>query len=758
MGIIFYEEQQLFLLETQNTEYWIGIVDEAYLGHIYYGKKIGDPRCAYLLRTGERPLPPSKNRKEKASFADGFPFEYPTWGTGDFRESCLNLRTAKGYRGCELFYESHEIFNGKPKLKGLPATFCSLAAKDKAKKPQDVKTEVQKEQGCQDAETLAGGQTLEITCRDPFLNIKVILRYSVFDDNDAIIRSTEIVNEGAKPIYLEKVLSACLTMEDEQYDYLTLNGSWARERHIQKSPISYGKQGVFSERGISSHQSHPFIAVLDRNADQEHGNVYAMHFVYSGNFLAQVEKDQFDSLRMVMGIHPEGFTWVLEPGMSFTAPEVVCMYSSEGLGKMTRSFHDLYRNHLIRSPYLHEKRPLLINNWEATYFDFDTDKLLAIAREAKKHGIEMLVMDDGWFGRRDHEYCSLGDWVVNKSKLKGGLEYLVEQVKAEGMKFGIWFEPEMVSPDSDLYRLHPEWALQIPGRPATMARGQYVLDLSQQEVVDYVYESVAKILQSADISYVKWDMNRPLTDVASLYTEGKSQGELFHRYVLGLYQMQERLITEFPDLLLENCASGGGRFDPGMLYYSPQIWCSDDTDAIERLEIQEGTALLYPLSTMGAHVSDCPNHIVGRNTPFTTRGHVALAGTFGYELDITKISQEDKKEIEEQTAVYHKYQPLIREGDYYRLASWRKDYGLDCWEVVAKDKSEALVTVVQVLARAAFRSRKIHIKGLDPYADYLLEETGQVAKGSLWMEGGFLVPESNGDFISHLCHFIRQQH
>lgn len=733
MGIVFHEEQQMFQITTPNTEYWIAIIDQMYLGHVYYGKKIGDVRCAYLLRTEERPFVPSKNRKEKCSFTDSFPYEYPTWGTGDFRESCLNVRNSKGYRSCELFYESHEIIDGKPKLNGLPATFCRPAEDGQG----------------------AGGQTLEITCRDPYLNLKVVLRYSVFDDNDAVIRSAEIINEGAKEVYLERVLSACLTMDDKDYDYLTLNGSWARERHMQKAPVSYGRQGTFSCRGISSHQGHPFIAVMDRNGSQEQGEVYAMHFVYSGNFLAQVEKSQFDSLRMVMGIHPEGFEWVLEPGSSFTAPEVVCMYSSEGLGKMSRSFHDLYRGHLIRSPYLHQKRPVLINNWEATYFDFDTDKLLSIAREAKKHGIEMLVMDDGWFGQRNHEYCSLGDWRVNKTKLKGGLEYLVEQVKAEGMKFGIWFEPEMISPDSELYRMHPDWALQLSGRPATMGRGQYVLDLSQPEVVEYAYQSVAKILKSADISYVKWDMNRPLTDIGSLHVEGKKQGELFHRYVLGLYQMQERLITEFPDLLLENCASGGGRFDPGMLYYSPQIWCSDDTDAIERLAIQEGTALLYPLSTMGAHVSDCPNHIVKRTTPFATRGHVALAGTFGYELDITKISAEQQEEISQQVALYHKYQPLVREGDYYRLASWSENHRFDCWEVVAKDRSEALVTVVQVLAEAAARSRRICVKGLDKDAEYRIEETGQVGKGSLWMEGGILVERHQGDFVSRLYHLVR---
>lgn len=726
MGIVFHNEQKVFQLVTKNTEYWIGIIDEAYVGHIYYGKKIDDARCSYLMRTEERPFTPTKNEKEKGSFTDVFPYEYPAMGGGDFRESCLDVRDFDGFRGCELFYDSYKILEGKPKLPGLPATFCT-----------------------------SGGQTLEITCKDPRIGLTAVLCYSVFDDSDAIIRSVRLENHGKSPLYLEKVLSACLDMDAENYDYLALNGSWARERHIERNPIIHGKQGVSSRRGISSHQEHPFLAVLEHDADQEHGSVYAMHFVYSGNFMAQAERGHFDNLRMVIGIHPENFEWVLEPGKSFTAPEVVCLYSDEGLGKMSRSFHDLYRNHLIRSPYLHQKRPVLINNWEATYFDFDTEKLLSIAREAKKRGIEMLVMDDGWFGKRNNEYCSLGDWKVNEEKLKGGLTYLVEQVKAEGLSFGIWFEPEMISPDSDLYRAHPDWAIQIPNKSGTLSRGQYVLDLSRPEVVDYAYESVASILRSADISYVKWDMNRPITDAGSLYLDREHQGELMHRYVLGLYEMQERLIHEFPNLLLENCTSGGGRFDPGMLYYSPQIWCSDDTDAIERLAIQEGTALVYPLSTMGAHVSDCPNHIVGRVTPFKTRGNVALAGTFGYELDITKISEEDREEISRQVALYHKYQPLIREGDYYRLASWNENHWFDCWEVVAKDQAEALVTVVQVLAQAAFRSRKIRIKGLDEHADYLLEETGQIYSGKLWMNGGVLVPRSHGDFTSYLFHFVR---
>ena len=479
-----------------------------------------------------------------------------------------------------------------------------------------------------------------------------------------------------------------------------------------------------------------------------------MHFVYSGNFIGQVERCQFDTVRMVMGINQEEFCWNLKAGDEFQAPEVVMVYSAEGLGKMTRSYHAFYRRHMIRSPYNHKKRPILINNWEATYFDFDTDKLLDIAREAKKDGIEMLVMDDGWFGKRNKDDSSLGDWVVNEEKIKGGLKNLVDKVNEIGLEFGIWFEPEMISPDSDLYREHPEWAIQIPGREATEIRCQYVLDLSRPEVQDYAYESVAKILRSANIKYVKWDMNRQLSDLGSTYLDEDSQQELFHRYVLGMYAMQERLVQEFPDLLLENCSGGGARFDPGMLYYSPQIWCSDDTDAIERLEIQEGTALIYPLCAMGAHVSVCPNHTVGRVTPFTTRGHVALAGTFGYELDITKLPEEERKLIPEQTAMYHKYHELIRDGEYYRILSYRENHRSDCWAVASEDKNEVLVTYVQVLAQVNMPSRKVRLRGFDPAKKYRLEGTDEVYSGEMLMNVGFRMKDFWGDFVSRLYHFI----
>lgn len=732
MAICYNENRKIFKLDTKNTSYLIGITEEGYVGHIYYGEKLHSTDAYYLLRTEEAPFTPSKNEREKSSFLDFFPMEYPSGGIGDYRESCINIRNEAGCMGSEFFYDSHEIQRGKETLEGLPASF-------------GTEEEV---------------ETLKIICKDPVLHLKIVLSYSAFEENDVITRSVKVVNEGVEKVKLEKVYSACLDMDNEKFELLTLHGSWARERHIQRRSIGYGKQLVSSAKGESSHQEHPFIALVTPQTNQQQGRVYGMHFVYSGNFIAQAELTQFDSVRMVMGIHSEEFCWNLRAGESFQAPEVVLVFSNEGLGKMTRSLHDFYRQHMIRSPYKNKKRPILINNWEATYFDFNTEKLLDIAREAKKDGIEMLVMDDGWFGKRNSDNCSLGDWIVNEEKIQGGLKYLVEEVKKIGLKFGIWFEPEMISPDSNLYRKHPEWAIHIEGRKATQSREQYVLDLSNPEVVEYAYESVAKILRSAPIDYVKWDMNRQLSDLGSSYLDKESQQELFHRYVLGVYQMQERLIKEFPDLLLENCSGGGARFDPGMLFYSPQIWCSDDTDAVERLGIQEGTALIYPLSVMGAHISDCPNHCVGRNTPFETRGHVALMGTFGYELDITKISEEERSQIANQTKMYHKYHDLVREGDYYRIASYAENGYYDCYMVVAKDASEALLTYVQVRGIPNSRSRKLRLQGLDPNANYQLEEgttegMQEIYSGEVLMKGGFLFKDFWGDAVSRLYHFVK---
>lgn len=734
MAIRYIEQDRTFWLDTEHTSYLLAIVDqENFVGHVYYGQKLqyteNTPAPVYLLRTGEAPFVPSQNNRERVSFLDSFPMEYPGNGLGDYRESAISVRTAQGHVGVQLQYVSHEIVKEKPALPGLPSTFP----------------------GDEDCDTLI------LHLADPVIGLAADLIYTTFEEEDVITRSVILKNTAGQPIYVTKVMSACLDLDctDEKYDILTLHGSWARERQMERRSLMHGKQSVGSVRGESSHQEHPFIALLSADATQDAGEVYGMHFVYSGNFLAQAELSQFDSIRMTMGIHPENFVWKLEQGESFAAPEVVMTYSSEGLSGMTHHYHDMYRGHLIRGEYRDKKRPILINNWEATYFDFNTDKLLDIAREAKSCGIEMLVMDDGWFGVRNSDNCSLGDWKVNTDKIIGGLKYLVDEVNKIGLEFGIWFEPEMISPNSDLYRVHPEWAIQIPGREATQSRQQYVLDLSRPEVLDYVYESVASILRSANIVYVKWDMNRQLSDLGSTYLGAEEQQELFHRYVLGVYALQERLVTEFPDLLLENCSGGGARFDPGMLYYSPQIWCSDDTDAIERLMIQEGTSLIYPLSTMGAHVSDCPNHTVGRVTPFETRGHVALAGTFGYELDVTKIPEEDRKMIPEQTKMYHKYHELVCEGDYYRIASYRENHLYDCWAIAAKDKREVLVTYVHVLSTPNAHSRRIFLQGFDPEAVYVLDGTEEKYTGEMLMKCGFLVKGFWGDFKSKLYHFVK---
>ena len=688
--ISFDSKTNSFRLETPNSTYCIFINERGYIGHSYYGSKIGKDDLSYLTRNKEYGFSDSKIFREKGSFMDFFPQELPADGLGDFREAALAVCDSEGHNGIELKYKNHKISGGTKPLTGLPAVFGN--EKDSS--------------------------VLELTATDDVLNAEITIIYTVFEKLDAIIRSVRIKNNGTKPLYIRKALSFALDMDDDNFDMISLHGSWARERHIDRHPIHMGKQGVCSNRGETSHQEHPFIALLDHNASYDTGRVYGMNFIYSGNFIADVQKNQFNNLRIVMGINPENFCWKLNSKESFDTPQAVLVYSDSGLNGMSHTFHDLYREHLIRSPYKKTPRPVLINNWEATYFNFDTDKLIDIAREASKDGIEMLVMDDGWFGHRSFDDSSLGDWTVNENKIKGGLKHLVDEVNKLGMKFGIWFEPEMISPDSDLYRAHPDWAIQIPGREPGLSRQQLVLDITRKEVEDYTYESVAKILRNANIEYVKWDMNRQLTDIGSATLPADQLGEFYHRYVLALYRLQERLITEFPKLLLENCSGGGARFDPGMLFYSPQIWCSDDTDAIERLSIQEGTSLVYPLSTMGAHVSVCPNHACGRVTPFKTRGYVALSGTFGYELDITKLPPEERAMIPGQITLYKKFGDLVRNGDYNRIASYSENNEYDCWASIAKDKSKALVTFIQVLNHPNYKTRFIKISGLKAEAKY----------------------------------------
>lgn len=723
-NVTFPEDIKMFKLDAKDTSYVFGVIDEGFLVHGYFGKKIEDSDLTYLLRLEENPWVPKTNMRDMGTFMDMTAFEYPCHGRGDYREPCLMVMDDEGMTTTDLRYVSHKAYKGKPALEGLPATFANENE----------------------------AETLEVTCIDKHTGLEAVLVYTVFENLDVVTRSVRLKNTGKAPLNVKRVLSMCVDFDNDGYDLITLNGSWARERCIERSRLHHGKQGVDSVKGESSHQNNPFMALVSHNADEDMGEAYGFNFVYSGNFFAQAEVTQNKCTRAVMGINHFDFNWLLEEDEEFVAPEVVMVYSDEGIGKMSRTFHDLYRQHLIRGEYKDKRRPILINNWEATYFNFDTDKLIGIAKEASKLGIEMLVMDDGWFGHRDSDNSSLGDWFVYEKKIKGGLKYLVDEVNKLGMKFGIWFEPEMISPDSELYKKHPEWAIQVRGREMTMSREQYVLDYSNKEVRDYVYGMMKAVLDSANIEYIKWDMNRQLTEVGSTSLPKNRQRELWHRYVLGVYDLMNRLTTDYPHILLENCSGGGARFDAGMLYYSPQIWCSDDTDAIERLKIQHGTSICYPASAMGAHVSDCPNHTVGRSTPFATRGNVAMVGTFGYELDVTRIPQEDRDAIPAQIAEFNKYNPIVRTGDQYRIGNVFEDNMWDAWIFVAKDKSEAVFTYVQVLGRPNYRSRRIKLKGLDPNASYKNMETGEIHSGNVLMNMGIFV-KLDGDFTSKVVHF-----
>lgn len=714
--IIFDGNRKVFKLDTENTSYVMGITDEGYLGNAYYGKKVNTTDLLYALRIYEHPFTPDKMPGEKITFMDRFPMEYPFDGVGDFRGNCINIRDDAGREGLELKYKSHDIYGVKKKLTDMP---CARET---------------------------DGLCLDIVMSDEYTGAEVVLTYAVYEDCDVITRSVRIKNTSNKVMYLTKALSACLNLDTDVSDILSLHGSWARERHIQRSKIEYGSYVTESLRGEPGHQANPFIAVLSEGCTQNKGDIYAMNLIYSGNFMARVQKEQFGRVRMSIGIHPERFCWKLGSEDEFQMPEVIMQYSCNGIGGMTRNFHDFFRKYLLPEKWVEAERAILINNWEATYFDFDDDKLVKIAEEASKLGIDMLVMDDGWFGRRNSDDSSLGDWFVNEDKLKGGLKSLVDRINNLGMKFGIWFEPEMISPDSDLYRQHPDWMIASGGRTPGMCRNQYVLDYSRQEVTDYIYDRLYTILKSTNIEYVKWDMNRSIAEAGGLCLPVDRQAEVMHRHVLALYKLQERLISDFPYLLLENCSGGGARFDAGMLYYSPQIWCSDNADPIERLMIQEGTHLVYPLSTTGTHVADSPNHVNGRVTPFDTRADVAITGTFGYELDVTRISVEERDKIPGQIEKYKKYRKLVQTGDYYRIASFRENGRFDSYMIVSKDKNKAVLVFVQVIAESNIINRKIKLSGLAEDKNYIID--GKEYLGSTLMNVGYILEPVRGDFQS----------
>ncbi|MCR5207977.1 MAG: alpha-galactosidase [Eubacterium sp.] len=700
MSIVYNEKNRTIKLDTPNTSYVLGIHNGGFLINLYYGRRLPDDNLWNLsFRHTNASFSPSD--PEYTDFStDVAPMEYPTNGRGDFRVSALSVRGADGSSTTDLRYVSHSIFSGKPDMPGLPHLYT-------------------------DDDSLC--ETLEIIMKDPLTEVEAVLIYTVFSDCDVISKHVRLTNRGNRTVRLERALSSCIDLPTMNYNLITLWGRHNKERQFERRPLAHGLQGIHSKRGSSSHSHNPFAALAEKDATESYGNVYGFSFIYSGNFTICAEVDHNSSTRIVMGIDPTDFGWMLAPGESFVTPEAVHVFSSEGLGGMSRIFHSCYDSYLIRGRWKNEKRPLLINSWEAAYFDFDTDKLISFAERAKELGIEMLVMDDGWFGKRNDDTNSLGDWFVNEKKLDLGR--LIDSVHSMGLKFGIWYEPEMISPDSELYRSHPDWCVHVEGRKPSVGRRQYVLDVSRPDVRENIFSQINSILGKYSVDYVKWDFNRNISEAASALLPPEKSGEFFHRFVLGTYELQNRLISEYPDLLLENCSGGGGRFDPGMLNYSPQIWTSDNTDPIERLSIQFGTSLCYPASVMGAHVSAC------RRTGYRTKGDVALWGTFGYELDPNKLTEDEQGIVKEQVAEYHKYYDLIHAGSLYRLICPWDNAFVCAWSFVSKDKREALVTLVRI-RKEENKIFHLMLEGLAPEAVYTIEGTGESYSGALLMYAG----------------------
>lgn len=718
MEIIFNKENMLFHIKSNRTSYVMRVLETGHLINLYWGRKIKSNKIDYIVK--KRPCGSFLADLDNidALHLEVISQEYPSYGNPDLRSPAIQIKLENGTTVTDFRYYSHEIYKGKKGLQGLPATY------------------VEKEDEA---------ETLEITLKDELAGIRVVLSYTVFENYDAITRSCRIINDSKKDVDVLRALSANVDFKNSDFDLIQLSGSWARERHIIRTPLRNGGQCVESRRGASSHAQNPFIALVSKDANEDNGEVYGFNLVYSGNFLANVEVDMHGNARTQIGINPFDFTWNLESGEEFQTPEAVMVYSPNGLTGMSHIYHDLYRERLCRGTHRDKERPILINNWEATYFDFNNEKIKDIAKESSELGIELFVLDDGWFGERNNDDSSLGDWFVNEEKLQGGLNALATDINEMGMQFGLWFEPEMISPKSKLYEEHPDWCIHIDGRLRSEARKQLILDLSRDEVCDAVIKMLTDVLKSAPISYVKWDMNRNMTEIGSPAWPAKKQKEVAHRYMLGLYKILENLTSNFPNILFESCSGGGGRFDGGMLYYMPQTWTSDDTDAIERLKIQEGTSLVYPTSAMGSHVSAVPNHQVHRMTPLNTRGVVAMAGSFGYELDITKMTDEEKEEVKSQVELYKNIRSTVQFGDLYRLKSAFNSNEV-AWMNLSKDGKKAVVSYVKKYAEPNVIPGRLKVKALNEEALYEVIETGEVFGGDELMYIGLEIGELTGDY------------
>lgn len=713
MPISFSKSKNQFYLSTDNTTYVIELLQGEIPLHRYWGKSLCDiPAISESGEDYNSLYCVEGINVSEARTVSTLPFEYPVYGTGDMREPAFSLLLNDGSGIIWPKYVTHKITKGKPDICGLPSSYS--LNNDAA--------------------------TLELTLTDDYSKISIVLYYTVFEKYDIITRSAKIINNGDSTVNLNRIASASIDFTDSSFDIVHLPGQWARERHIERIKSSHGITRFDSKRGASGHSENPFIALCDPFTTETAGNVYAMNLVYSGNFETIAELDPFNTQRLIMGINSFNFGWQLNAKDEFASPEAVLAYSPDGFGTLSRLLHRFYRDRLCRGKYQYAERPVLINNWEATYFDFNEEKLLNIAKKAASIGVDMLVLDDGWFGKRNGDNSSLGDWYSNEEKLPDGLKGLGKKVNEMGLKFGVWFEPEMISPDSNLYRAHPDWCVHSNGRTPHLGRNQLVLDLSKKEVCDYIIEFMTRNLSEAPISYVKWDMNRYITDMPN--------SEFSLRYMLGLYSVLETITTAFPDVLFEGCAGGGGRFDPGMLCYFPQIWCSDDTDAIERLYIQYGTSIAYPVCTMGSHVSVCPNHQIGRTTPFEMRGRVAMSGQFGYELDLSSLSDEEIITAKEQIEFYKAHRNTVQQGDMYRLLS-PFEGNVTAFQFVSADKSEAILFAFTLQGKANTLQKFIKLQGLDKRAKYKDNISGKIYSGDYLMQYG-LPFKQQFDYISDI--------
>lgn len=718
MSIFYDENQKSFYLGAGKASYVLHVDEDGRLLNQHWGARVPDGAIQ----------PDLSHYPTLASFdprTNALPWELPTRGSGWYGEPAVAATNAKGDDMVQLTYVSHAIYMGKNRLPGLPATF--------ARREGDA-------------------ETLEIELMDRLTGLRVTAVYGVFERTGAITRSLRLKNESGEDMQINGVLSASAPVHGSGYDVIHLKGAWARERHVMRQTQGEGEYRIFSQRGASGHEANPFLALCEKSATEFSGEVWAVSLVYSGSFEALSYVNNTENSRLSIGLNPDVFTWKLEPGETFVSPEAAMVYSPDGLNGMSHAFHRLYSENLMRSKWFERDRPILINNWEATYFNFNEEKILQIARRAKELGVEMLVLDDGWFGKRNTDNCSLGDWVVNPEKLPGGLNGLSDRLHDLGLKFGLWFEPEMISPDSDLYRAHPDWCLHLDGRARVEMRNQLILDLSRKEVQDYIIESVSAVLESARIEYVKWDMNRNMTEPFSGAQTPERQKETQHRYMLGLYRVLEEITARFPEILFESCSGGGGRFDPGMLYYMPQTWTSDDSDAVERMFIQYGTSFVYPPCAMGAHVSAVPNHQTGRTTAMQTRGDVALGGNFGFELDLSQLSDADAETVRRLIEREKQVRTLVRTGEFTRLLS-PFDHPYAAWQFRARDNSEALVCAYRLMTRPATPHLLLRASGLDESAVYM-DDDGNTCSGAALTRYGLWL-HLPGDFTSKVIHLRR---